>query len=259
MNWVALDLSIIGPAIIAGLLVVATHVPLGRAVLDRGIIFIDLAIAQIAGLGVIAANTFGLETDGWMIQIAATSAAILGALLLHWTEKHFAELQEALIGVVFVLAATLSILLLTHNPHGGEQLKDLLVGQILWVSYEQLIPVAVLYLAVLGVWFSVDVLKTHRLTFYLLFALTVTASVQLVGIYLVFATLIIPSLGALAFSKQRQLTIAYLIGSLGYFLGIAFSALWDLPTGAVVVWTLAVLAGLSACIARSVNQKTIGN
>ncbi|NCT48618.1 MAG: metal ABC transporter permease, partial [Paraglaciecola sp.] len=127
MNWQALDVSIIGPALLAGLLVIATHVPLGRAVLNRGIIFIDLAIAQIAGLGVIAANVFGWETDGWQIQVAAVSAAMLGAVMLHWTEKRFEKIQEALIGVVFVLAATLGLLLLANNPHGGEQLKDLLV------------------------------------------------------------------------------------------------------------------------------------
>jgi zinc/manganese transport system permease protein len=250
MNWEAVDLSIIGPALLAGLLVIATHVPLGRAVLNRGIIFIDLAIAQIAGLGVIAANVFGWETDGWIIQIAAVSAAMLGAILLHWTESRFAQMQEALIGVVFVLAATLGLLLLTNNPHGGEQLKDLLVGQILWVSYSQLWPVAVLYAIVLSIWFLMDVSKSHRLMFYLLFAVTVTASVQLVGVYLVFASLIVPALAGRFYPEHRRLLVAYIIGALGFVLGLVGSALWDLPSGALIVWSLAVVGTLAGYLSR---------
>ncbi|WKE65856.1 metal ABC transporter permease [Gallaecimonas kandeliae] len=250
MNWAALDLSILGPALVAGLLVVATHVPLGRSVLSRGIIFIDLAIAQIAGLGVIAANVFGWETDGWMIQVAAVSAAMLGALFLHWTEKRFPEIQEALIGVVFALGATMGLLLLANNPHGGEELKDLLVGQILWVSFSQLIPVAVLYALVLVIWFRFDVPKAHRLLFYLLFAVTVTASVQLVGVYLVFASLIIPALGARNYKARPGLAVAYLLGAAGYVLGLVASALFDLPSGAVIVWTLAVMGIVGGYLVR---------
>ena len=119
---------------VAGLLVLATHVPLGTQVLARGIVFIDLAIAQIAGLGVIAADALGFEPQGWAVQVAALAAALLGALLLTWTEKRWPDVQEALIGVLFVLAASAGMLLLANNPHGGEHLKDLLVGQILWVQ-----------------------------------------------------------------------------------------------------------------------------
>lgn len=250
MNWMAVDLSIIGPALVAGFLVIATHVPLGRAVLNRGIIFIDLAIAQIAGLGVIAANVFGWETNGWMIQASAVSAAMLGAILLHWTEKRFPQIQEALIGVVFVLAATLGLLLLTNNPHGGEQLKDLLVGQILWVSYAQLWPVAILYAIVLSVWFLLDVSKSRSLVFYLLFAITVTASVQLVGVYLVFASLIVPALAARFYAEHRRLLVAYIIGIVGFVIGLLGSALWDLPSGALIVWSLAVVGILGGWLSR---------
>jgi zinc/manganese transport system permease protein len=250
MNWFALDLSIIGPAFVAGLLVIATHVPLGRAVLNRGIIFIDLAIAQIAGLGVIIASVFGWETHGWMIQATAVSAALLGAIILHWTERYFAQMQEAIIGVVFVLAATLGLLLLANNPHGGEQLKDLLVGQILWVSYAQLWPVGILYALVLAVWFIFDVNKHQGLMFYLLFAVTVTASVQLIGVYLVFASLIIPALASRAYPEKRRLLVAYILSVLGFVLGLVSSALWDLPSGAVIVWSLAVTGIVIAWLAR---------
>ncbi|MFT5084524.1 MAG: zinc/manganese transport system permease protein [Lentisphaeria bacterium] len=250
MNWSALDLTILGPALAAGALVFATHVPLGRTVLDRGIIFIDLATAQIAGLGVINANVFGWETEGWMTQIAAVSAAVLGAVMLHWTERRFPEIQETLIGVVFVLASTLGLLLLSNNPHAGEQLKDLLVGQILWVSFSQLWPIAIIYACILGVWFCSDLPRTSRIIFYLLFALTVTAPVQLVGIYLVFATLIIPALAASAYRFQWRLWVAYILGIAGYVLGLVGSALLDLPTGAISVWGLAASGVIAAYCSR---------
>lgn len=194
MNWSALDWGILGPAFIAGLLVLLTHVPLGAQVLDRGIVFIDLAIAQIAGLGVIAADAVGLPEGGVAVQIAAVVSALLGALLLTWTERKAPRQQEALIGVVFILAACAGILMLSGNPHGGEHLKDLLVGQILWVNTTQLIWLAgvsaIILLAMVLGW----VTKLGRFGFYAVFALAVTASVQLVGVYLVFSSLIIPAL-----------------------------------------------------------------
>src|ERR1700742_5052013 len=148
-----IEFSILLPALVAGLLVLSTHVPLGQHVLGRGIVFIDLAIAQVAGLGVTAVTFFsGAEPEGWIVQAAAIGAAVLGALLLTWTEKIWPEVQEALIGVLFVVAACVELLFLANNPHGGERLKDLLVGQILFVNLQQLIPVAVLYAVLLAAW-----------------------------------------------------------------------------------------------------------
>lgn len=241
MNLDTLNLSILGPAFLAGLLVLATHVPLGQQVLKRGIVFIDLAVAQIAALGVIAADAMGWEPQGIKVQIAAVCAALLGALLLTWTEKKWPEVQEALIGVFFVLAASAGILLLANNPHGGEHLKDLLAGQILWVNRSQLLPVALLTLVILGVWFGLKD-KMGRAGFYGLFALAVTASVQLVGIYLVFSSLIIPALAVRNWSESKKMGGAYLIGAAAYVLGLALSAVFDLPSGAVIVWCLAAVA-----------------
>jgi zinc/manganese transport system permease protein len=243
MNSAALDPALLLPAFLAGLLVLATHVPLGIQVLKRGIVFIDLAIAQIAGLGVIAADRLGFEPEGWVAQAAAASAALAGALLLTWTEKHWPETQEALIGVLFALAATGGMLLVANNPHAGEHLRDLLAGQILWVSYSQLLPVAVLSAAILAAWFG---LGEHlgRAGFYVLFAVAVTASVQLVGVYLVFASLIVPALAVRTMTPRRRLAAAYLLGALAYLTGLALSALYDLPSGAVIVWAL---AGVGMC------------
>lgn len=244
MNPDTLSLSILAPAFLAGLLVLATHVPLGMQVLSRGIVFIDLAIAQIAGLGVIAADTLGFEPHGWAVQAAAVAAALLGALLLTWTEKRWPEVQEALIGVLFVLAASGGVLLLANNPHGSEHLKDLLAGQILWVNYAQLLPAALLTIAILALWFSSRG-RLGRMGFYLLFALAVTASVQLVGIYLVFASLIVPALACRFYPPLSRLAAGYTVGAAGYALGLALSLLFDLPSGAMVVWMTA-LAGAVA-------------
>jgi zinc/manganese transport system permease protein len=253
MNTEALNLAILGPAFVAGLLVLSTHVPLGREVLKRGIIFIDLAIAQIAGLGVIAANIMELES-GMEVQVAAVSAALVAAAVLTWSERRFPQVQEALIGVLFVLGATGSILLLASDPHGGEELKDLLVGQILWVNMETLGYVAVLYGAVLAVWFGLGRERIGHAGFYLLFAIVVTASVQLVGIYLVFASLIVPALATRPVSGTRGLSVALGMGVCGYGLGLVISAVTDWPTGAVIVWTLALLAVL---VAPLTSQSTV--
>src|SRR5438046_10401040 len=156
MNLTSLDLAILLPAFAAGLLVTATHVPLGTQVLARGIVFIDLAIAQIAGCGVLLADRFGFEPEGAAVQLAALVAALAGALLLTWTERRWPDVQEAVIGVVFVLAATGGILLLASNVHGSEHLRDLLVGQILWVQTQQLVWAALVYAAILALWFGLD-------------------------------------------------------------------------------------------------------
>ena len=122
------DYMLVLPAFLAGLLVLATHVPLGAQVLRRGIVFIDLAIAQIAALGVIVAGVAGLDPAGATVQLAAGTAAVLGALLLTWTEKRWPDVQEAQIGVVFVLAATAGLLLVANKPHRGAHLPDLQAG-----------------------------------------------------------------------------------------------------------------------------------
>lgn len=240
MNWSALEFSILIPAFLAGLLVTATHVPLGIQVLQRGIVFIDLAIAQIAGLGIMAADMLGVTPQGWAAQGVAMTAAVIGAVVLTWAEKRWPDVQEATIGVSFVLAASAAILLLAGNPHGGEHLKDLLVGQILWVNLGTLLPASLIYALILVLWFGRGE-RLGRAGFYVLFACTVTISVQLVGVYLVFAGLIIPALATRKFQSGR-LFAAYATSAAGYAAGLLVSSLFDLPSGAVIVWSMAVIA-----------------
>jgi zinc/manganese transport system permease protein len=246
-NWSGLDLAILGPACTAGLVVLSTHVPLGKQVLSRGIIFIDLAIAQIAGLGVILAQFLGIDEASWGVQVAAAIAALAGAGLLAWTDRRWPEYQEPLIGTLFVLAATGGLLLLANNPQGGEHLKDLLVGQILWVSYAQLVPAALLSIALLA-FMAWRRGRLEGVLFYALFALAITASVQLVGVYLVFASLIVPALATAGMQGRARLVAAYAIGALGYASGLVLSAVLDLPSGAMIVWTLAGCALLAQAI-----------
>jgi zinc/manganese transport system permease protein len=255
MSFDVTNLTIVGPALLAGALVLATHVPLGREVLRRGIIFIDLAVAQIAGLGVIAASGFGFESHGVGAQIAAFGSALAGGLVLSWTEKRWPKVQEAIIGVSFALAATGGILLLANDPHGGEELRDLLVGQILWADAHTLWPAAALAALVLASWRLV-MQRLGRAGFYVLFAVSVTASVQLVGVYLVFASLMVPALATRRL-RRGALAAGYAIGLSGYLLGLVLSVFFDLPTGAVIVWTLTA-AALVACIGvRLVMQRSV--
>lgn len=234
------DLSILIPAFIVGLLILLTHVPLGMKVLERGIIFADLAVAQIAGLGVVIAGLAGYSQQPLVIQLIAVVSALLGAALLTYIEHFLTEVREASIGLLFVLAASGGILLMSHDTHAGEHLKDLLVGQILWVSHTQLIATAVLSAFILTIWILFRQ-KLHTFGFYALFALAVTASVQLVGVYLVFASLIIPALSTYKLQSKR-IAAAYLVGLSGYAGGLLLSVWLDLPAGAAIVWTMA-LAG----------------
>ena len=152
-------ISIVGPALVATLMIALTHAPLGIEVLRRGIIFIDLAVAQIAGLGLIAASTLLHRPSSWIMQLMALACAILAGLFFRKVEKAIPEQQEAIIGVSFVLAASLTILLLADHPHGGEEIQHLLSGQMLFVTWEDVITHAPIYALILAVWFLKTVLE----------------------------------------------------------------------------------------------------
>ncbi len=137
-----------------------------------------------------------------------------------------------------MLSVTLALMLLANDPHGAEHLKDLLAGQLLWTGFEYLLIPLILSVFVLLISFS-GYAKNNASLFYVLFAISVTTSVQLVGVYLVFASLIIP---ALACKTMNTLLPAYLIGFSGYLLGLISSFYFDLPTGPAVVWSMAIVA-----------------
>lgn len=240
-------ISIVGPALVAGLMIALTHAPLGIEVLKRGIIFIDLAIAQIAGLGLVATSVLLHEPSPWFMQGVALAAALLAGLFFRKIEMSMPEQQEAIIGVSFVLAASLAILLLADHPHGGEEIQHLLSGQILFVTWDDIATHAPVYAFILTAWFLKPDLRSG-IGFYLLFAVAITSSVQLIGVYVVFASLILPALAATRFPR-KHLT-AWACGIVSVIGGIMAATLLDFPAGPVLVVSYAVIALLFTGISR---------
>lgn len=243
-------LDILLPAFVAGVLVLSTHVLMGQEVLKRGIIFLDLAIAQTAALGIVIAASLGLVSahfslSEWPAQLTAMSAAVSVASALYFVRHLDARYQEALIGILFVLASTGSYLLLSENAHGVERLKAVLVGQILWVNEKQLLFTAIVYAIVLILYIQFKQ-ALNGFLFYPLFAVTVTVSTQLVGVYLVFASLIVPALLASFFKHSRLL--AFFTGLSAYVIGLVCSSIFDLPTGPLITWCLVISALFVFCL-----------
>lgn len=238
--------SLLGAPLAAGLLVAATHVPLGRRVLERGIIFIDLTLAQIAALGALLAAAAGLETEGWLGHLPPGAAALAAAALLAWTERKLPEIQEALIGSLYVLAASAAVLAVANNPHGAEHLEELLSGQILWVGFAEVGRLAMFFAPWLAVWLLWG--RQRPVAFYFLFALAVIASVQVVGVFLVFATLILPALAAHGLPERRGLQVGYAVAAAGYALGLGLSVPLDMPAGPLIVCVLGALALLTGFV-----------
>lgn len=234
-------LTILAPAFIAGAVISLAHVPLGIEVLRRGIIFLDLAVAQFAALGMIAFHVF-FENHDMDPRYAAVGSLVFGlglalacALGLHILEKRAGRYQEALIGSAFVFAASLSILIMAGDPHGGEQMKDILAGQILWITWSDLLIYSPVFLIVATLW---AFLKTRReRLFYILFAFTIPFSVNLIGVYLVFASLILPALDTVKMKKQRVFT-GYMISISSFALGLIASYFMDTPSGPAIVMAM---------------------
>ena len=234
--------DIIAPALVAGLMVAFVHAPLGVEVIKRGIIFIDLAIAQIAGLGLVTAMVFLHEPSWIMIQVFALVFALCGGLFFLWVERKVPAQQEAIIGCSFVLAASLALLLLADHPQGGDEIQHLLSGQILFVSWHDVVIHGPVYLTILAFWSLIPAVRSG-LGFYTLFAIAITSSVQIVGVYVVFASLILPALAALKAKKVYR--VAWLFGGLSVVSGLCISTWIDKPAGPllVVTYTIICLAG----------------
>ncbi len=234
MNISADLIVLLLPALAAGCLVATTHVPLGIEVLKRGIIFIDLAIAQIAAMGVVIGHAVFDQAGQIQSLILALVFALSGGGLFAWLEtKQFRHL-EAMIGAIFVVSASITILLLAKDPHGIEAMEKLLAGQILWAKWwPDLIITLIVYLAVLFIWFRRN--TKNALLFYFIFPVAITFSVQIVGIYLVFASLIMPAIATSRMSEKNKLLNAYMVAFISIILGLVFAVIADLPTGPMMV------------------------
>lgn len=235
-------ISLLSPAFVAGALISLVHVPLGQEVLKRNIIFLDLAVAQFAALGMIAFQTFIIVDEysllaGYGRLGAGLVAAILCAIIFHFLEKKSDQYQEALIGCAFVLASSMGLLLVANSPHGGEEIKDILEGQVLWTSWSHIIFVAPIFMTVFIIWM---VFKNERsFLFYPLFAITIPFSVSMIGVYLVFASLIFPALAVVKL-KNYKMIIGVLLSLTSYLLGLLCSYLFDWPAGPAIIIMLAI-------------------
>ena len=174
-------------------------------------------------------------------------AALVGSGLLYLTERRWPHVQEAVIGTVFVLAASGVLLLLAHEPGEAQHLTTLLSGQILWVGVGQLGLPALISAVVLAAWFGFGGRRSAG-AFYGLFAVSVTVSVSLVGVYLVFASLIVPALAARLLGRPDSLWLGYGVGFAGYVMGLAVSLGFDLPTGPAIVWALAAVSVMAVTL-----------
>lgn len=222
--------DILLPALVTGLLISLLHVPMGMEVLKRGIIFIDLAVAQAAALGVIVANTVFHDADLFLTTVFAFSAALFSSLIFWLCGKIAKSYQEPMIGAAFVGFASLGLIIVSGNPHGTEDIEALLSGQILWVNWNDLYLPAILYLGLTALWY---VFPKKSTLFYIIFPLAITVSVQLIGVYLVFATLVLPALGVV--NQKHPFLKAYLLSAISLILGLWISLIFDWPSGPTLV------------------------
>jgi len=238
------------------LVLTGIHAYLGFHVIAREVVFVDIALAQIAALGATAAFLFGFEIESWESYVFALAFTILGALVLAMTRsKERRVSQEAVIGVVYAVSSAAAVLLADRSPHGAEHLRGMLVGSILSVRGAEVVKVAALYGAI-GVFhwlcrrpfflISTDPAGAYRdgwrvrawdFAFYASFGFVVTSSVRIAGVLLVFSYLIVPALAGIILGGGvgARLFIGWAFGTLVSVIAMLASAAFDLPTGATVV------------------------
>jgi len=242
---------------LAGLVLVPMHAWFGVQVLARGVVFVDLAMAQLAALGVTVAVLAGHAVQGEAAAVHALVFAAGGALLFALARRHDAAMpQEAVIGIVYAVSAALGVIALDRAPQGAEHIKQLLIGSVLTVTPQEVGTLALLYglIGVVHAWLRRPLLQASSgappgpaprragalawdLLFYGSFALVVTSSVRVAGVLLVFSYLIVPAAlaGLFARSLRARLALAWLLGSAAHAAGLLASWHWDLPTGPAIV------------------------
>jgi zinc/manganese transport system permease protein len=245
------------PSFLVAVCLVGIHAYFGIQVLARNVIFVDLALAQIAALGATVAFMLGHSAQSLATYGYSLSFTLLAAVLLAFTRAWATRVpQEALIGVIYVVAAAAAILLIDRAPQGAEHLKQILTGNILTSGLGEIAVIVPLYLAVAVLHF----LLRHRLTksgslfwefvFYATFGMVVTSSVAIAGVLLVFSFLIIPAAIGVMFAStlQRQLAIGWIAGILTSAAGFAASFALDLPTGAAIVCSFGAALALAGLV-----------
>lgn len=260
---------------LACLVLTGIHAYLGFHVIQRGVIFADLALAQIAALGAGVGLAFGYHlgsAEGYWFSLGFT---LIGAAVFALTRLRKQEIpQEALIGIVYVVASALLILILSRSGEGTEHIHEMLVGNILLVTPSDVLKMFVIY-SVIGVihfiWRSKFGLISHNVEgafqkglnvrfwdflFYMTFGIVVTSSVKIAGVLLVFSFLVIPAVCAMLFSEKPsvRLALGWIIGSVVSLIGMAVSYYGDYPTGAATVVMFGVALIVSMITARCVSR-----
>lgn len=255
-------LAILAPAFCECLVLVGIHAYLGIHVIKRQIIFVDLAIAQIAALGALVAFLFGIQPHTLASYWFSLGLATIGAAIFALCRFRDSKVpQEAVIGLVYAIAAAVAILLIDKAPHGAEQLKDILVGSLLWVKWQSIAIAATVYSAVGIVHYvfrdkflliSEDPEEARRrginvrlwdFLFFLLFGVVITLSVDVAGVLIVFVFLVAPAIMAVTITDRlsSQLLIGWGLGVVVTVLGLVASYVWDLPTGPAIISCYAVV------------------
>ncbi|MBI4356001.1 MAG: metal ABC transporter permease [Candidatus Omnitrophica bacterium] len=243
------------------LILTGMHAYLGLHVIERGVIFVDLALAQLAALGATVGFLLGFGLHTTPSYLLALGFTLAGAAVFAATRLRRPVVpQEALIGIVYAVAAAAAILVLSRAPEGGEELKSLLVGHLLFVQWPEITRTALLYSLIgfvhyfaRGPLLTISRSPDHAFGqglrvrwwdffFYATFGFVVTSSVEMAGVLLVFSFLIVPAVCAalLAQTIGRRLAIGWAIGTATSLAGVACSYWWDLPTGAAVVCAFGV-------------------
>ena len=248
--------------LIACLILPGLLVYLGLHIVRRGIIFVDLALAQMAALGTCVAVLMHYTVHDWQTYGLAAGFTFVGAIVFTFTRSQAHRVpQEALIGIVYVVAAAAGILLLSNSPEGNEELRRTLIGDVLLVRWDEVLKTFGLYVVIGGIhWafrrqflaLSFDPPKARVMglsirvwdfIFYVLFGFVVTSFVQIGGVLLVFSYLIIPAVCAsfLTDTLGKRLAVAWTVATSGSILGLFSAYKLDLPTGAAIVCTLGLL------------------
>ena len=237
----------------ACVLLILIHAYFGIHILERGIIFVDLALAQFIGIGI--AGSFLLNHDGISRPVLSASFAVLGAFILPFSRRLSKQTHiEAFIGVLYIFSLAASILILDRSPHGLEEFKAILNGNIVWVNGGDLAVTFIIYAAI-GIFHALFRKRFFLLSrtgtgsflweflFFLSFAIVLVKSVQMAGILQVFAFLIIPALIGKLFTKTpyKVLIGGWVLGFLSSAFGLFASYRWDLPTAPLIVASLSIL------------------
>ena len=260
------------------LVLTGIHAYLGIHVIAREVVFVDIALAQIAALGAAAALLVDAPLESPLAYAAGLGATLVGAAILALTRSRERRVsQEAVIGVVYAVSAAAAVLLVDQAPHGAEHLRRMLVGSLLAVTPGEVARIAGLY-ALVGVFhwacrrpfllISADPDAAFRagwrvrlwdFLFYASFGLVVTSSVRVAGVLLVFSYLIVPALAGLVRGGTvgARLLVGWAFGALVSLLGILASALLDLPTGATVACVFGLLLLLWSGFARPLRRRTV--